>query len=86
MVTGGLVSGSVVEDNTEIYQDNAWRTASQLPHNGLVWAGSAITLNNMVLHVGNDKHEYNSVLHVHNRNGFRIYCIFFIQVDIRLMI
>ena len=49
MVTGGLISGSVVADNTELYRDNAWATASELPFSRLVWAASAITFNDSVL-------------------------------------
>ena len=37
---------------TEIYQDNAWRTVSALP----MWGVSAITINNRVLLIGNDKY------------------------------
>ena len=66
MVTGGLVAGPGAENyNTEIYEDNAWRTASALPL--WLWAGRAITLNNVVLHFGNDKQELNSMFHEHNR-------------------
>ena len=48
-------------DNTEIYQDNAWRTASELPDPRLVWGPSAITINNRVLLFGNDKYTNESM-------------------------
>ena len=54
LVTGGIHYGSVT-DNTEIYDDDAWRTASALPFSQRVVSASAITLNNRVLLFGNDK-------------------------------
>ena len=41
-------------DNTEIYQDSVWRTASALPFSRLNWGVSAITLENRVLVFGKD--------------------------------
>ena len=42
-------------DNTEIYQDNVWRTASALPFSRNLYSASAITFNNRVLLFGNDE-------------------------------
>ena len=41
-------------DNTEIYQDNVWRTASALSFSRLNWGPSAITINNRAILFGND--------------------------------
>ena len=61
LVTGGLMKSGNPTDNTEIYQDNAWRTASELPDPRLVWGPSAITINNRVLLFGNDKYTNESM-------------------------
>ena len=54
LVTGGLMKSGDPTDNTEIYQDSAWRTASALPFKYNNWGVSAITLKNRVLVFGND--------------------------------
>ena len=55
LVTGGLMKSPDPSDNTEIYQNNAWKTASELPFSRLVWGVSAVTFNNRALVFGNDK-------------------------------